>query len=308
MALKTFNDYRPRFSEVLYKMMMKAAGASNPIPDQSKFFVHTAAMNTKRKIYCGGNTEFAICDGIHGEESAVANALDDEPKSKIEIVAFTNHGEAPEVPRHCGNCRDYLMRYASKNAETVEGSLKGDILVVPFWNTYIVENFMAADNFRFLSDHHDAIQQANIALKRSYDIYARQKGRDMLYGAALITTEGLFRGSYDGDAAFDPVLPIKASIINMKNSHVSRDAFNIEGLVVVARSRPKVLYKDRQSLLELQEQFSDKPIEVILANVDETNKIRRVWRTDSNEWLPYAFGPASLGMKGKMDEYKVKLM
>ncbi|MDD4878144.1 MAG: hypothetical protein PHO02_03855 [Candidatus Nanoarchaeia archaeon] len=285
----------------LWASAIKASLKSKATPLQSNYHVNTGAVTRNGKIVLGSNHEMAITDTItHGEEAVIAAALEKYGKDDpIQVIAFAG-AEGEEIGSPCGNCRDAIRQYADlDNLVIINAPTAGGTAVVVPGNAYFKNDFAEAnaEEKAWLLES-DALAQALKAEKTAYDVYLA-KSSPKIYGAAIACDNGLvFRGSYRGDVAYHPELPISAAIGNFRDGSDDACRKSVKMIVVAsAGSMPDVMYKDRQHALEFAEAIqslnnkSGIPLPVYLANG------RQVFKTDTNEWLPFRFSPKHLGLE-----------
>lgn len=292
---------------------LEAALESKATPIQSGYHVNTGAITKKGKIVLGSNHEMAITDTItHGEEAVIASALEKYGKDDpIQVIAFAGLGGG-NIGSPCGNCRDAIRQYTDLNELVVVNASKdgGLAVVVPgrvfFKNEYTE---IEGDKRRqiLLSE---ASQQALKAEKTSYDIYLT-KSSPKIYGAAIMCENGsVFRGSFRGNVAYHPDLPISAAIANFRDGSDNLSRKNVASIIVASKETvPDVMYKDRQDALEFAEGIqslnkrSGIPLPVYLVNESE----KKVFKTDTYEWLPFSFSPKHLGLENSVAKGYEKL-
>lgn len=286
---------------------IRAALKSKATPLQSNYHVNAGAVTRSGKVVSGSNHEMAITDTItHGEEAVIAAALEkygiDEP---IQVIAFAGL-EGGHIASPCGNCRDAIKQYADlDNLVIINAARTGGKAVVVPGSAYFKSSFNEPDNdiekSRILCSN--GLKQALKAEQAAYDTYLT-KTSPLLYGAAIVCENGLvFRGSYRGDVAYHPELPISAAIGNFRDGSDDITRKSIIWLVVASASHiPDVMYKDRQHALEFAEAIqslnkkSGIPLPVYLVNAAES----RVLKTDTHEWLPFSFSPKHLGLENEI--------
>lgn len=300
--------------------LIQFATKSKATPYQSNYFVKTAAMTQSGKFVIGSNHEMALTETItHGEEAVIARALDNYgDQDKIVTIAFegpTNEDGKAYIGSPCGNCRDSIEQYCDMDALVLlEGSSKkGPISYMP-GNRFFFEDYETA---RKTPGNEAGFLQAKKGLHTAYDYLVPKEKQDQLYGAAILTEDGrIFRGSFKGDAAFHAVNPISAALCNLRDSADDPERINLKEVYVVGKKqKPKVLYKDRQHLLEMVEAMriykGDDPLEPIpitLYQLGGRNQVQKAWKTDSQEWLPHSFSAAAFGMDKKIKEGIEKLV
>lgn len=294
--------------------LIQLAATSNPTPHQSKYFVPTAAMSKSGKMARGGNHEKSkTCHShtySHGETAAIINLheLTDLTKDPLQVIAFSELGEEGGIPNHCGDCRDAIAEYMSRDYITISGNPKGGIISVVPGHNYFFEDFDPLIHFSRLTK---AFQQALIAQRAGNTAYCTDDSRfteDRLYGAAITTWEGeIFRGSFHGDATYHPTFPIQAAICNLRDSSNNPNRLNIQSITIVGNTKPNVPYKERQfatELKDLQDAYYRKeftPIPVHLYR-QESGVPAEAWQTDTYEWIPQRFSAAAFGFSGQLKQ------
>jgi cytidine deaminase len=286
----------------LYIDLIAAATEARPTPYQSKYHVRGAGLTRSGLIIPGGNHEYGLQNGLHCEETIVANALELVGDPLI-ALAFVHDGPVAAPASPCGNCRDVLKQYATPDAEIITASTQGGpVLVTPF-SSYLKEEFtpsrappagIAADRFW------PALDAAVDAIRRAYSVY----GVDKMYGAAIFGGGRAYGGSFIGDAAYHCTYPLRSAMINLiQDRHPER--FDLEFAIIAFPSggRIDVPYIERQHLMEMVTAINARfgrrdPLPVIMSQFNGDEDM--FCRTDSDEWLPMPFNPAHLGMQDKL--------
>ncbi|MBS3167931.1 hypothetical protein J4216_02315 [Candidatus Woesearchaeota archaeon] len=293
-------------------LALEAALTSKATPIQSGYHVNTGAVTKNGNIVAGSNHEIGISSGMtHGEEAVIAAALENfGSEDSIQIIAFVGLG-GNEIPNPCGNCRDAIKQYTDlANLVIINAPREGGTAVLVPGNAYFKSNFteVIGEESRL-----DAIKQAIFAEQSAYDIYLTESS-PKIYGAVIVCENGnLFRGSFRGDVAYHPELPISAAICNFRDgSNDSSRRYVKEIVVVSSGSIPNVMYKDRQHALEFAEAIqslnekSGEPLPVYIINVGNDGSIQ-TFKTDTNEWLPHSFSPKNLGLENRIAAGYAKL-
>ncbi len=282
---------------------LEVALTSRATPDQSGYHVNTGAVTKEGHAVPGSNHEMATTDTVtHGEEAVIAAALDkfgrDDP---IEVIAFAGLGGG-EIASPCGNCRDGIRQYTDpNNLVIINAPRDGGTAVLVHGYAYFKSDFRevkGAEESRL-----DAIRQAVFAEQTAYDIYST-KSSPRVYGAVIVCENGsIFRGSFRGDVAYHPDLPISAAIGNFRDGSDDISRKDVREIVVATTGNiPDVMYKDRQHALEFAEAIqslngrSGEPLPVYLVNVGDDGTLK-IFKTDTNEWLPHMFSPKHLGLE-----------
>ncbi|MEK6942656.1 MAG: cytidine deaminase [Nanoarchaeota archaeon] len=292
---------------------LEVALTSQATPDQSGYHVNAGGVTKKGNFVSGSNHEMAITDTVtHGEEAVIVAALETFGREDpIEVIAFAGLGGG-EIASPCGNCRDSIRQYADPNNLVIINAPRegGKAVLVP-GRAYFKSDFIEVKEtgeLRFA-----AIKQAVLAEQSAYDIYST-KSSPKIYGAVIACENGsIFRGSFRGDVAYHPDLPISAAIANFRDGSDDPSRKSIREIVVASTgSIPDVMYKDRQHALELAEAMqslngrSGNPLPVYLVNMGNDGSMK-IFKTDTNEWLPHRFSPKHLGLEGAMAGSYAKL-
>lgn len=297
-----------------YSELIGLAAGSKPTPRQSGYPVHTAAMTESGIMVKGSNHEHGVTDTLtHGEEGAIAAALEEAGENDpVKIIAFASPHEKLITP--CGNCRDIIAEYCSKELVIVSGRKEGGLAYVMPGKEYFLDNFRRLK----LSGLEDTITFKGFlgalkAERTAYDIYTSP---EKIYGAAIVTQKGeVFRGSFRGDVAYHAVCPISAAISNFRDGSDDPGRLNVKEMVIASTChQPKIPYKERQHMLEFAEGIqaynnkSGQPLPVKIFQADEQGQVIKGWKTDTNQWYPLPFSPAHLGMENKLKEGIGKLV
>ncbi len=287
-----------------YSELIELAAESRPTPTQSGYPVHSAAMTESGIMVKGSNHEHGITDTLtHGEEGAIVAALEKAGEHDlIKIIAFASQYEGMANP--CGNCRDVIAQYCSKDLIIISGKKEGGLVTVVSRNEYFFDDFerLKPSDLVSIAGFFEALR----AEKAAYDIYTSP---EKLYGAAIVSQNDMvFRGSFRGDVAYHAVNPISAAICNFRDSSDDPERLDVREIVIVSTNhQPKVPYKERQHALEFAEGIqaynnrSGQPLPVRLYQVDkQQDMVKKGWKTDTYQWYPYPFSPAHLGMEDKL--------
>ena len=117
------------------------------------------------------------------------------------------------------------------------------------------------------------------------------------YGCAINCAIGpVYHGGLTPDIAYHPSLPLRNALTALTFSHRYTRRHSIREIVIAQTGKmPTVPYLERQHLLEFAKTVSNKsPVSVALVQADERGNTQKVWKTDSDEWLPYGFFPEIL--------------
>ncbi len=280
---------------------LEAALQSQATPFQSGYHVNTGGATRDGKIVSGANHEMAITDSItHGEEAVIAAALDQYGKDDpLQVIAFIA-SEGGKIASPCGNCRDAIKQYTDlDNLVIINAPRDEGVAVVVPGRAFFKDSFdeITGDGKKGLLSS-AGFSEAVKAEKNAYGIYLSEAS-PRVYGAAIECVNGaVFRGSFRGNVAYHPDLPISAAIANFRDGSDDPTRIKVRSIIVAAAARPEVLYKDRQDALEFAEAVqslsgkSGQALPVYL--IDAGNN--RVFRTDTSEWLPFSFSPQHLGL------------
>src|SRR3989338_8791796 len=274
----------------MWALALEAASQSQATPNQSGYHVNTGGATRNGKIVSGANHEMAITDTItHGEEAVIANALGQYGKDDpLQVIVFTGLGGGGEIPSPCGNCRDAIKEYTDLDNLVIINAPRsgGSAVVVPgrafFRDTF---NEVTGDEKKEVLSSAE-LSEALKAERNAYDIYLSESS-PRIYGSAIkCFNRAVFRGSFRGNVAYHPDLPISAAIANFRDGSNDPTRINVQSITVAATAIvPDVPYKDRQDALEFAEAIqslnrrSGQALPVYL--IDAGNN--RVFRTDTIE-------------------------
>ena len=242
----------------------------------------------------GSNHEFAITDTLtHAEGAVIVAALEIVGiDDKLKVLAFAiDKSIEGQVYSPCGNCRDAIAEYCHEDLVVVSGPANGGTITVVSGQEFFFNDYQY-----FIGNPNEAAVSA--AFAASQRAYADKE----VYGATIVTPNKIYAGSFLGDAAYHPALPVFASIVNLRDSEYNPAKTLVQELVIVGQDAPpRVLYKDRQYFLEFSAAVNafnheTEPIPVKLYQTDADGNVLMAWQTNSYEWLPYSFDPANLGM------------
>ncbi|MBN2880650.1 hypothetical protein JXM83_01235 [Candidatus Woesearchaeota archaeon] len=288
---------------------LEVALTSQATPDQSEYHVNTGGVTRAGNRVLGSNHEMAI---THGEEAVIAAALEQFGREDpIEVIAFTCLSEG-KIASPCGNCRDAIRQYTNLNKLVIINAPKegGTAVVVP-GQAYFKADFQEVKRVEKSRLH--AIEQAVIAERNAYNIYSA-KSSPPVYGAVIVCKNGtFFRGSFRGEVAYHPDLPISAAIGNFRDGSDDPSRKDVSEIIIASTGRiPDVMYKDRQHALEFAVAMQSlngrlgQPLPIYLVNVGE-DRTMKIFKTDTNEWLPHSFSPQHLGLESAVSGGYAKL-
>jgi cytidine deaminase len=286
--------------------LLGAAALANTAARQSNYPVQTSAMNVLGNIVHGGNREYAFSRAyVHGEEAVVSKILSEYPHVPllgIGVYAENNTGELAS-PCPCGNCRDVLLQEATPNLLMVAGDF--DKAVAMRLGMFMFDEYHRGKTKEIISN--PLLMRAHLAAHKAYlrsaDAYLPPDLKKKLYGVSLIDKNGnIFPGSFDTTAAYDAISPGVAAIQSFRNRPTGANdkLADLAGIVVVGTTEYPIntLYRDRNALCELDEllQVDNKkpsPTPVYLVSADENGNPTEVFKTDTQEWLPFRFTAVS---------------
>lgn len=286
-----------------FSLVMRLAAEAKAYPDQSGFFVKTAGMTKNGICYKGGNKEYGHSDAfIHGE-TAVVSGLRDLTDSPIEVIGWHKDGEisSEDFGRPCGNCRDILSKYCNPETFLLNGNVKG--YVVAQLKDYLFNEFRPIDPFNV---DFRGVRAALDAAKGANNVYLPEKLKKDIYGAALITEDGMiWQGGGYTNVGYDAIPPIMNAIINWRWNYpsgtIQDKRLRIQKLVVAGEFKtPNIFYRDRQAILELDEilrKFTKNTeplkVQIVSTHLD-------AFETDVEEMLPRPFSPGAFRMDDVM--------
>ena len=323
-----------------------AAESKVPDPKFSGYYVNCSCLVLDKgvRVYSceikikGGNTEYGLCQALHGEESlvtALRSELGDSYKSIDKctvLIAFSSKFETGEVPTCCGNCRDIMRDSLPLNTMIFGGHPNGGKVVVAR-----LYNFLGNDYHKgqivysggvFLDEeakgHMKNLNSVEVMLEDcrelENDIYFPGKpnpGRK--YCAIIGRADHVYLGAHDVMCDYHPIYAIRDAVRQVRRD-TGRERGPLFDYVLVASEHyfPDVMYKDRQHLLELNFQqecltgeFLDPPLYLVMYERDGSDiKIKRIFKTSVKKWLPFAFSPANFGeefVKSATEKFKAKL-
>ncbi len=288
------------FPGIDYSSILEYALQSHPTPIGSGYKVHTAGITRSGIIVRGSNHEYGITRALHGEESVVNAALEaagtEDPLVTIALVA----GQPGNIATPCGNCRDILLQYTAPDALVISASSQGgEVKILPL-NAYFKQEFEEVT----IPLPPEIIAHSQRAAALAYDLYAKP---EQVYLAALQTAAGVFAAGIETDVAYHPSLPIRNALLSVREALDPR-RLNIESLYVISHGHaPQVPYLERQHLLEFVERLTaarkiSAPLPIILAELTLNHRVLHTWKTNSQEWLPYPFSPANLGLQDRLED------
>ena len=306
----------PKYNEAL----ITAAASTVSSPKFSQYFVKESIGSGSHSAIPAGNIEYGLCQAIHGEESAVA-----AHRSRLSSLALPNidtkdlvlgiiAGNPGNIPAPCGNCRDVMIDGLGTDFEIVSGSPEGGLAVVVPMEMFtfdpqdqidihsksrlqVVNNLgMSKGDFQEIVSK--TLKQGKLLTNDPYS--PPNVNPERKYFATIVTKNNLFHGARDVMVDYHPIYALRDAIRQARRNNDSL----IQSVVIVAEDpnvdMPRVMYKDRQHLLEynLQGELingSEKDPPVFLVGHDKRGKVTNVWKTSVKEWLPFPFNPRNFG-------------
>lgn len=285
-----------------FSFLIHEASLARAYPDQSGFFVKTAGITEGGKLWTGGNKEFADSDTIAHGETAVVSGIRDMTNERIEAIAWYRDKETGPLDfgRPCGNCRDALLKFCDPELVLLNGNER--TFVYTRLKDFLFEDFKEAEIPSRANGLY--VDAGYIAREAGIDIYLPEEMKPRTYGAVLVAENGDFwRGSLYSNDGYDSITPVLGAVLNYQYNYpvgrIDRDKLSLRKLVVVGVGlMPHIYYRDRQALLGLDEalrRFTGKadPMEVEIINVAgdywESGRVNKIYKTDSEEWLPHPF-------------------
>jgi cytidine deaminase len=265
-----------------YLLVLNAALNAKPTPIFSNYFVREAALAIDGTLARGGNHESP--NTTHGEDSLLSSMLD-KTDSPIELIAIlTQDGDA--VP--CGYCLDHVKQYILMGATILGAKPEGGPIITRKLKEFYFDEFREVPYVEM-----PGLDEAVKKYERSNDLFHKEK-----YGAAIVAEAGVFSAGLGSRVHYHHGYPLRRAI------SVFEEGTGIERLnvnhVVVAGVNPYVKYSDRQELRDLADILKaggiNVPIPVYIYDLNE----KRLWVTDSHEWLPHPFSAANLGMQDQL--------
>ncbi|GEM_PF-5130183 len=287
----------------LYERCMTHALLSHSNPKQSNYPVLSAGLTDANIFVRGGNVEYRMMGrGIHSEEALVSAAIQSGGKdAKLSLIAIIS-GTPGNIAMPCGNCRDLLKEYCTADAVIVCGAPVGGEASVIRLSSYFNDDFPEIKEFQFGIGAHNGLIEALCSERNAYHPCVP---KEKMYGATIyceppgFSTNTFLSGHFAGDSAFHPVFPIRNAISALQNSNSSLKWYPAKVVVAQTGYKPAVPYIERQHLLEFECYLRKKhgrssPIDVRLIETDIKGGVVHAWKTDSTEWIPYAFRPENL--------------
>lgn len=291
-------ELRNRFS-----LVMQLAAEAKAHPSQSGFFVRTAGMTKNGMYYKGGNKEFAHSHAIPHGETAVASGLLDLTDSPIEVIGWHQKGEitSENFGRPCGNCRDYLREFCKPETFFLNGN--ENAYVVTQLKDYLFEGFKKMEDPKVRKSD---LKETFKALLGSNDVYLPEDLKPDVYGAALVTHDGMvWPGGLYTNVGYDPVNAVMNAINNWRWNYPTGEVLDkrlrIRKLLVVGGAKmPHIFYRDRQAILELDEILrkytrNSEPLKVQILDANGGS-----YETNVEEMLPRPFSPGAFRMDDVM--------
>lgn len=282
-----------------FSFVMQLASEAKAYPSQSGFFVRTAGMTKNGMYYKGGNKEFAHSNANPHGETAVVSGLLDLTDSPIEIIGWHKDGEisSKDFGRPCGNCRDYLSEFCKPETFLLNGN--ENAYVVTQLKDYLFQGFKKIE---FPKVRSSDLKKTFSALFGSNDVYLTDDLKPDVYGAALVTEDGLvWPGGLYTNVGYDPVNAVMNAINNWRwnypTGNILDKRLRFKKLLVVGGDRiPHIFYRDRQAILEQDEILRKYTKKAEPLKVQMFTKNGDAYETDVEEMLPSPFSPGAFRM------------
>jgi len=307
-----------------------AANSKVPDPKFSQYYVNCSCVvldkTSNIAFSCqatvqGGNTEYGLCQALHGEESlvtALKSVMGDNYKSintYTVIIAFASRFETGKVPTCCGNCRDIMRDTLPLNTMIFGGHPNGGkVIVAHLWDllgddyqrsktVYSGGDFLEEEAKRKLGSLNAIEVMVGDCLELQNDIYFPGKPNPGRSYVAIIGRPGqTYLGAHDVMCDYHPIYAVRDAVRQVRRDPGRMLLFSY-ALVASRFYFPDVMYKDRQHLLELNFQQEcligremDPPVYLAMYELEDGEiKIKRIVKTSVKKWLPFAFSPANFG-------------
>ncbi|HLD39478.1 MAG TPA: hypothetical protein VJB05_04165 [archaeon] len=268
-----------------------------PNPTFSNFYVRASAGVNSEYVQ-GGNIEYGFCQALHSEESLVAAVRSRMGRHDgMPIIAFSSLGLEPTC---CGNCRDVLFD-DFEYGEIVSGSPAGGIASVATFDDIKFDGFRGTTPYVGLCRLAAKINKRGEELVK--DAYSGSQRHERNYFVGITTDSGFYYvGAHDVACDFQPIYAGRDA---MRQARRSRDPF-IKSIIVVSQEKPRVMYKDRQHLLELNidgEMLSGQERNPPIFLVSFKNEVTGMWGARLKETMPFPFMVTAFGDEF-IDKYK----
>jgi cytidine deaminase len=275
---------------------LDAAEHSGTDPAISKFKVRAATVitiNNEDHVILGGNSEYRLPEGIHGETSLINHAINEfgpeAVKAHLKFEVFYN--ERCGAGASCGDCRDYQKHTLDyKNLLMVCGQAVDHAVRVTRFKDQIVDEDQfpeaTAEKIGITQDELKRLTDAaEIALNGGITLFlpATQTA-----ASALSYNNKIYRAAAADDAAFHYRYPVAGAL---QDAATERDYLLKAVLVVGEKGKwPIVNYRDRQYGFEsssFNHAANKPPIALII-----TDGLGHYRATTFEAALPHAFSTA----------------
>lgn len=292
----SFKDRKANDSLDQYHLDFEEIQKAVAIPPQSNFHVKEAARTTKGRYVKGGNIEYGLCRSLHAEECVGANAsqqldhhfIDDKVifDEKLVNLAISMNG-IESYSELCGNCRDFIKMniengiYVDEMFEIFTQDPEGNVYLAKFRDYLFTPNQMKELSKR----EKDKLKKLGISDQVFEDEYNTWSNVET-HAALLVTKDGeTLTGNFFSDCAFHSIEPYRDLALLQHECRIKPD--DVSYVAFIARKDfPEISYVERQWLVNT---FGMREVPVFQGNLQGDYR-----KTNTREWLPLAFTPATL--------------
>lgn len=289
---------------IMFQKLIAKAKTSYSNPSQSGFHVRAAGITEDGRMVNGGNKENSLSDAfVHGETSVVSEIRNQYGNTPLRAIGF--YKEDNPVISPCGACRDVLNQYTSPDLLLVAGNQ--DKILVKTLRDFNFDNYQPIE----IKDlDKKGTSAAIIALDQGVDAFLPKDLKRKMYGVSIVDQNGeKYLGGHYTNSGYDAVTPGLSAVITFTNSNIEKKS-DLNRITIASRySLPDLLYRDRQSFMELADitrLFSGRQtgVQVDLIQLDKFNNIEKAVTTNTDELMPLPFSARSFGMDDAIrDQY-----
>lgn len=276
-------------------------------PGTSNFSVGAAFLLSNGCIVSGANFEYgggmnrSETRGVHGEESAMVNALrlfgDRFRRREISISAVAVTADTPGAVTCCGNCLDVVRSFAEHSAIPIIGSGLGQEAVIWSLEQVFPTSLPTVRATDLSADLRGLLLEARAAAGLGFDLFSRARLGHT--GAALLTDSGnIYAGAREDNAAYHPISALDAAIVH---SRAHGDPF--AKAVALVSDTLELHGRDRQRVFERADELGRLDELMVLVATPDLKEIRMA---TPRHLLPFGFGARSLGMIDQVQQELLK--
>lgn len=306
-------------------LLLRASEAKCTDPRFSGYHVRACAAAGELTIARGGNVEYGK-RSLHAEATAIAALFSLQNSTKhrttpvLALVAGHGPGTIENFTMPCGDCRDFLLDTVGPDCVILCGTMDGGTAMVATLADALFEDYqrVPTDSANIMSVVIDAaLKECHHIGKNFHADLERHPAGDYIVVLSTGTgpmTEQRFFGALSLGDDYHSLYPAEMAVLQ---AEMRQDPY-IKSVTIIGVGNdampprpPKVLYRDRQRLLELaidRELLTDVPCNPPVHLLTHAHgMVTGTWTTSLNEWLPMPFSRGSFLKKESLARYIEKL-